>query len=405
MAVSGPVVLILRTFHFSHLHSSDEQCIICRSPSAPSASFLASKSLTSIDVIRRCGLLGLTCVANTYLLSYIRVMVHLTIADIIVLKNLDRDIEDYTEKSADQTTPSDTEDEIDRQLQRDTTANQVTLEDEKTVQLLDDLTKKPTIFTAWDEYQLPKPLRQYIIHPYIDWANTIVRRPADIVFLTHILFYTATLIPSTVLLFRHFTYLHGILHLIFEVWCAGAWTLLLHNHIHNNGVLQKHLAWVDKTFPYVLGPLMGHTWNSYYWHHVKHHHVENNGPGDLSSTIRYQRDSVWHFIQYELRFLTLTWLELPLYFYRKGQYKYAARCATAEWSSLILLWTALWWNARPALFTLVLPLCIMRFGMMVGNWGQHCLVDEVDPDSDFRSSITLIDEAVCVQCLFMMTPN
>ena len=32
--------------------------------------------------------------------------------------------------------------------------------------------------------------------------------------------------------------------------------------------------------------------------------------------------------------------------------------------------------------------------MMVGNWGQHALVDEVEPDSDFRSSITLIDVPV-----------
>ena len=31
---------------------------------------------------------------------------------------------------------------------------------------------------------------------------------------------------------------------------------------------------------------------------------------------------------------------------------------------------------------------------MVGNWGQHAFVDEVDPNSDYRSSITLIDVQV-----------
>jgi len=35
----------------------------------------------------------------------------------------------------------------------------------------------------------------------------------------------------------------------------------------------------------------------------------------------------------------------------------------------------------------------MRIGLMIGNWGQHAFVDEVEPDSDFRSSITLIDVA------------
>jgi hypothetical protein len=31
---------------------------------------------------------------------------------------------------------------------------------------------------------------------------------------------------------------------------------------------------------------------------------------------------------------------------------------------------------------------------MVGNWGQHAFVDNEEPDSDYRSSITLIDVAV-----------
>lgn len=32
--------------------------------------------------------------------------------------------------------------------------------------------------------------------------------------------------------------------------------------------------------------------------------------------------------------------------------------------------------------------------MAVGNWGQHAFIDRDDPDSDFRSSITLIDVSV-----------
>jgi fatty acid desaturase len=30
---------------------------------------------------------------------------------------------------------------------------------------------------------------------------------------------------------------------------------------------------------------------------------------------------------------------------------------------------------------------------MVGNWGQHAFVDEANPKSDFRSSVTVIDVA------------
>ena len=46
------------------------------------------------------------------------------------------------------------------------------------------------------------------------------------------------------------------------------------------------------------------------------------------------------------------------------------------------------------MFVFVAPLVMIRAGLMIGNWGQHALVDEVEPDSDFRSSITLLDVAV-----------
>ncbi len=49
---------------------------------------------------------------------------------------------------------------------------------------------------------------------------------------------------------------------------------------------------------------------------------------------------------------------------------------------------------RPTLFVLILPFTLMRIGLMVGNWGQHAFVDADEPDSDYRSSITLIDVPV-----------
>ncbi|KAF3027917.1 hypothetical protein E8E11_000683 [Didymella keratinophila] len=39
----------------------------------------------------------------------------------------------------------------------------------------------------------------------------------------------------------------------------------------------------------------------------------------------------------------------------------------------------------------LIPLALMRIALMTGNWGQHAFVDEAEPDSDFHSSITLID--------------
>ena len=51
-------------------------------------------------------------------------------------------------------------------------------------------------------------------------------------------------------------------------------------------------------------------------------------------------------------------------------------------------------NPRAATWVFLLPFAILRFALMVGNWGQHALVDEVDPNSDFRTSITMIDVMV-----------
>lgn len=142
-------------------------------------------------------------------------------------------------------------------------------------------------------------------------------------------------------------------------------------------------------------PLMGHTWDSYYYHHVKHHHVEGNGPDDLSSTIRYQRDEPSHFLMYVGRFIAFIWIELPLYFLRKNKPALALKAGVSEMVSYLFIYLLARTSFYPTLFILIIPLFLMRIGLMVGNYGQHALVDDVDPASDFRSSITLIDVPVC----------
>ena len=304
----------------------------------------------------------------------------LTQADTIVLKNLFQDINGPRTSSD----PSD-------------------LDDKSSIDLLTALSDEtsdkfqPTIFTGWDGKDLlgiPDALHKNLLQPYVKWAQQVVRRPTDVVFLTHILLYLSTSVPSAIYLFYTFTWAHGICHWLMQAWYAGAFTLLLHNHIHNNGVLSRDYAWFDRFFPYVLEPLMGHTWDSYFHHHVKHHHTESNGPDDLSSTIRYQRDELKDLLQYIGRFLILVWLDLPLYFLHKGKRALAVKTFVSEISSYAFIYLLAKYNFRASLFVLLLPLLQMRIAMMVGNWGQHAFVDETEPTSDLRSSITLIDVPV-----------
>lgn len=284
-----------------------------------------------------------------------------------------------------------------------TTNNPTAKRDNGTYQLLADLNSpsrpqfEPTVFTTWDLKNLHVPIfmRDYILHPYITWAQTIVRHPTDVVFLTHIIFYLSTLAPSTLYLFYRFSLPHALLHWLLETYSCGPFTLMMHNHIHNDGLLDHRYPWLDMLIPYTLGPLMGHTWNSYYYHHVKHHHVENNGPDDLSSTIRYQRDSLPDFLGYLCRFLFLVWIELPVYFLRRRRYNMASMSFVSEISSIYLIFYLSQYNFHATMVTMMLPLIQTRVGMMVGNWGQHAFIERNEPTCNYRSSITLIDVQVC----------
>ncbi|KAI0805039.1 fatty acid desaturase [Xylaria sp. FL0064] len=256
---------------------------------------------------------------------------------------------------------------------------------------------EPTVFSSWDmrdlKSLLPPSVYESILMPYVSWAQGKARYKTDVVMVTHLIMYFTTSLPSAVLLFYRFSYLHGILHVLLQGWYIGAYTLLRHQHIHQRGVLAKR-SWMqlfDHAFPYVMDPLMGHTWNSYFYHHVKHHHVEGNGPEDLSSTVRYQRDNIWHFAHYVGRFYFFVWLDLPLYFMRKGKLMTGLRAAFWELLNYTAITALLRYNFNATLFTLLIPLLVMRLGLMVGNWGQHAFVDADEPDSDYRSSITLID--------------
>ncbi|OAL52761.1 hypothetical protein IQ07DRAFT_382185 [Pyrenochaeta sp. DS3sAY3a] len=252
---------------------------------------------------------------------------------------------------------------------------------------------EPTIFSSVDEPDIKNTFfKNWIVIPYTNWARTVVRVETDVVMVTHLLLYSCTTIPSASYMFYNFHWWHAILHGVMQGWYMGAYTLLRHQHIHMRGVLSKKYGFIDQLFPYILDPLMGHTWNSYFYHHVKHHHVEGNGPNDLSSTVRYQRDEVWDFMCYVGRFYVLVWFDLPRYFLRTNKPVLAFKAGGWEISNYAFLYTLFrYTNTAATIFVFLIPLALMRLALMTGNWGQHALVDEVEPDSDFRSSITLID--------------
>ncbi|WYZ34578.1 hypothetical protein EsH8_I_000854 [Colletotrichum jinshuiense] len=331
----------------------------------------------------------------------------LTVQDVVVLQNLIDDISRYesavdgdegyvSQESLDKDKKSTSDESISC---RGVSAQRDAIDIRKLKGLNDSTSEdfEPSVFSSVDLRDLPSKLpaviHDHVILPYVAWARKIVRHETDVLMLTHLILYFTTLVPSAILLFRHFTYIHGVLHLAMQFYYMGTYTLMMHQHIHMNGILAKRpiLRLIDAVFPYITDPLMGHTWNTYFYHHVKHHHVEGNGPHDLSSTIRYQRDDIFHFLHYVGRFFFLVWFDLPRYFLRKGQITNGIKTGFWELFNYTVLYTLYCLNSKATTFVLLCPLLLLRLGLMVGNWGQHAFVDADEPDSDFRSSITLID--------------
>lgn len=202
---------------------------------------------------------------------------YLTQPDIVVLKSLIQDVKNDVRSDSGAPEEKAPVEQIDI---KETTAGD---QDEESIALLKSYNDPksieftPTVFTFWDNKDISESLNNYIIKPWTRIAMRIVRHPTDVVFLNHLIQYMTINLGSAIWLYYNFSYIHAVAHTVYTVWCAGAFTLLMHNHIHNNGILSKNWKWLDATFPYVLEPLMGHTWDSYYYHHVKHHHVEGNG--------------------------------------------------------------------------------------------------------------------------------
>ena len=164
--------------------------------------------------------------------------------DLVVLRNLFADVESNTrgkrDLADDENLPSP---EIIEKTAGDHSVTTTSLDEASIARLkaFNDPTNpafQPTVFTTWDESHIPPLLNNWIVRPYARVAMRIVRHPTDVVFLTHLLLYSTVNLGSAVYLFLpgKFTYWHGVAHAVYTLWCAGSFTLMLHNHIHNNGV-------------------------------------------------------------------------------------------------------------------------------------------------------------------------
>lgn len=197
-------------------------------------------------------------------------------------------------------------------------------------------------------------------------------------------------IPSALFIFKNPTPWIFIpyLGLIFFHF-LGPYTLMLHNLCHQK-VFNKKGHWLEFLIVWVLGPLFGQTPGTYYAHHIGMHHVENNKLSDLSSTMKFQRDSLTDFSKYMIAFLVGVIPTLGIYLWKKRRHKLLKRILIGEGVYFLFVGTMLNVNWLATLVVFLIPLMVVRFAMMAGNWAQHAFIDPKNPFNVYRNSITCI---------------
>ncbi|KAL2193050.1 hypothetical protein P885DRAFT_72531 [Corynascus similis CBS 632.67] len=182
-----------------------------------------------------------------------------------------------------------------------------------------DTSFEPTVFNTVDLDRLMSRVHElvneWLLQSYVRLARRIVRVETDVMMLTHLIMYFTTSVPSAAwLFFYQFTWVHGLLHFVMQVSYMSTYTLMMHQHIDQRGVLAK---------PFAL------------------------------------RDSILHFLHYEFRF------------FLKNKLGLALQTAFWGWLSCGLLYLLFRLYRRPAFCVFLIFLLVLRLGLMVGNFGQH----------------------------------
>jgi len=174
--------------------------------------------------------------------------------------------------------------------------------------------------------------------------------------------------------------------------------LMLHCTSHRI-LFKKEFKLLNQVVPRVLGPFFGEPPEGYFVHHMGMHHPENNMHDDLSSTLKYQRDSVISWLRYFFRFFFFVSFELTWYHVKRGNVRFGLRALIGEygfWAVVIALGYFVSWPAALAVF--VIPVALVRVLMMAGNWGQHAFVHPEDPSNPYLNSITCINTRYNRRC-------
>jgi fatty acid desaturase len=226
--------------------------------------------------------------------------------------------------------------------------------------------------------------------PLSRWCKRALYDPRDEVFVRLTLKMILIFGLAMAGLYRFFHW--GLVPVYLAIW--GWYTppviLMLHCTMHRPFI--RRPKWLDRAHPLVMSFFCGIP-TGYSEHHMGMHHMEDNMLEDLSSTIRYRRDSFLHFLVYWGRFFFFIALELPLYLRRHRRNAMARKAFFGELCHQALIVGALFLHWRFALVAFLFPYVAVRTMMMVGNWGQHAFINTARKNDGVANAITCINSA------------
>lgn len=226
--------------------------------------------------------------------------------------------------------------------------------------------------------------------------EAVLYDPRDAVFVRLTLKAIVVMVPLLVLLFVKFSWWLAVVVLVIQLpLMAPPVILMLHNTMHRPFI--KKYRFLNRVHPYLMSGLFGIP-TGYMEHHVAMHHVENNLRKDLSSTMPYQRDNVFHWLLYVGRFFFTSHLGLTRYLVSKGRAGLARRAMLSDGVHVAAMVALSLVNWRAALTGFIVPYVLIRVMMMVGNWGQHAFIDPHRPGDSYANSITCINGGYNARC-------
>jgi fatty acid desaturase len=228
----------------------------------------------------------------------------------------------------------------------------------------------------------------------------LLNNKRDLPFIYLSLKITCIVVPFALYLFLasavHWAFYVMYLALIFIVF-LGPFILMLHNTCHRK-LFKKQYSYLIKYIHWFLGGFFGQTPETYFYHHIAMHHAENNLLEDLSSTMKFRRDSVRAFSRYLITFYFKGVLDLAAYFRKRDRKEFSFKILAGECVYFIIVILLCFYNVKATIVVYIIPLIFTRFAMMTGNWAQHAFIDPANPGNIYKNSITCINTVYNKQC-------